>query len=260
MRRVGVLACLAVQMLWAPSAIAPRGAAAQPADGPRETVEQTYSAARAHAPTGATYTGSYHAAGDPRGNPPVMRRMTFYPPRGMRYDTSVPERCGATDIELEAQGPAACPAGSRLGGGTAEGLFLVPFAHDNLVDHYKHNVHIFNNAGEQIVLIESEGFTVVRGRFRPDGSLEFTPPSCFPSPPAGGCSDDYIVQLKSYTLVPPYTKRSGGQVRSYITTPPRCPARRFWRTKVRFWWADGSADSVVTKQPCRSPHRRRRAS
>ena len=92
-----------------------------------------------------------------------MRRMVVYPPRGMRYDTSVPERCSASDTELRVLGPDACPAGSRLGDGTVEGLIMEPFAHDFVFDHFKHPAAMFNNANQQIILIKSEGYTVVRG-------------------------------------------------------------------------------------------------
>jgi hypothetical protein len=101
------------------------------------------------------------------------------------------------------------------------------------------------------VLVESEGFTVVRGRIRPDGSIAWQPPTCFPTIPAVQCIDDYIVQLQSTTVMPPYTKASGGRTRSYATTPRRCPARGYWQTTVRFWWSDGSVDKVATKQPCK---------
>jgi hypothetical protein len=225
--------------------------AAQPAAGPRENIDQRFTTTLPDSPTGGSYAASFHAAGDPRGNPPYLRRMVVYPPRGTRFDTSVPERCTATDAELQASGPAACPAGSRLGGGTAEGLFFAPVTHAFLVDHYKHKTYLLNNANQQILLVESEGFTVVRGRMRADGSTDFELPTCFPVPPTGRCTDDYILQLKTSSSFRPYKKIVRGHVRSYATTPSRCPTRRYWRTTVRLWWADGSVDSVVSKQPCR---------
>jgi hypothetical protein len=253
-RVVGLL----VQVLCASCALWAAGAAAKPVNGPRETVDHRFTATRATSPTGLSYSGSYHAAGDRKGSPPAMRKMVFYYPRGMRFDTTVPARCTASDVELELRGPDACPAASRLGGGTTEGLFMVPVTHSFVFDHYKHPVTIVNNANEQVVLIESEGFTVVRGRIRPDGAIEFNPTTCFPAPPTGQCADDYIIQLGSSTVTPPYKRATRGRVRSYATTPPTCPARGYWRTPVRFWWADGSADTVVTKQPCRRAPKSRR--
>jgi hypothetical protein len=253
MRRRVAVAGLLVQLLWALSTLLPALAAAQPGSGPRESVDQRFTTTRPGSPTGVSYTGRYHAAGNPKADPPPMRRMVFYPPPGQRYDTSVPARCTASDVELELKGPDACPAGSRLGGGTVEGLFFVPFAHSILFDHYHHTVDVMNGANEQIVLVKSEGFTVVRGRVRPDSSIEFTPTTCFPAPPTGKCADDYIVQLASSTVLTPYKRTVGGRTRSYATTPPKCPAAGYWRTTIKFWWADGSVDSVGTKQRCVSP-------
>jgi hypothetical protein len=235
---------LAVAAVWAASA------AADPGSGPRETIDQTFTATAPASPTGGTFSATYHAADDPSGNPPPLKRMVVHPPLGMRYDTSVPEQCTAPDPALQAFGASACPPGSRLGIGYAEGLFFVPFAHDFVFDHFSHSVDVFNNANEQILLINSEGSTVVRGRFQPDGSVDFELPTCFPSPPAGNCVDDYILTLKTLTTIPAYTLSSPDGIRSYATTPPTCPKGRYWSTTVDFFWADGSTDSVVTRQPC----------
>src|SRR5438093_1156805 len=68
-------------------------------------------------PSGLTCSGIYHAAGAPQADPPYMRKMVFYPPPGAGFDTSVPDQCSASDVELVTQGPSACPAGSLLGKG-----------------------------------------------------------------------------------------------------------------------------------------------
>jgi hypothetical protein len=175
-----------------------------------------------------------------------MNKMIFYAPPGFHYDTTVPDQCTATDAQLSVQGPSACPAGSRLGEGTTEGLFYYPFAHQYTFDHFIHHLDVLNGVNEQILLVESEGWTVQRGRFQPDGSLEFDSTTCFPATPTGQCADDYIVQLGSATTIPLYSNAKG----SYATTPPTCPKTRAWATTVRFWWNDGSTDSVVTTQPC----------
>ena len=244
--RVGVLLCV-LCALW------PAAAAARPVNGPRETVDQRFTTTRPGSATGVSYTGSYHAAGNKNTNPPYLRRMIFYPPRGMRYDTSVPARCSAPDAVLQVLGPDACPAGSRVGGGTVDGIFYEPVAHSFIFDRYHHTVDVMNNANEQIVLVKAEGYSVVRGRVRPDSSIEFNPPTCFPTPPTGKCLNDYILQLKSSTFLPPYKKTSNGFVRSYATTPPKCPSVGYWRSTIKFWWGNGAVDSAVTKQPCRRP-------
>jgi hypothetical protein len=239
-------------LLWALAALCASNAAAQPGSGPREDINQGFTTAHPGSPTGSRWSATYHAAGKKSGNPPYLRRMVFHPPRGMRLDTSVPARCTATDVQLEAFGPDACPPGSRLGAGTVKGIFYEPIGHDFIVDRYTHHVDVMNNANEQIVLVHAEGYAVVRGRVQPDGTQDFRPPTCFPAPPVGNCLDDYIRQLYSATFMPAYVRKSGGRVRSYMRTPPKCPASGYWRSTVKFWWGNGSVDSVVTKQPCRA--------
>jgi len=175
-----------------------------------------------------------------------MRKMVFYSPSGMTFNTDVPEKCTATDAQLAVEGPAACPAGSLIGTGTTDGIFYFPFSHENTLDQFHHNLYILNNTNEQILLVESEGYTVQRGVIHPDNSIEFNPTTCFPASPTGQCADEYIVQLGSTTHTPVYTNANG----SYATTPPTCPRSKSWATTVKFWWSDGSEDSVVTTQPC----------
>lgn len=254
MRTAVLRSILLILLLCASSALWVAGAVAQPGTGPREKINQRFTTKRPDATTGIGFTGRYHAAGDPGGSPPPMRRMVFHPPHGMRYDTSVPARCKAPDAALEAMGPDACPVDSWLGGGTVEGLIMEPVGHDFVFDHYRHHVDVLNNTNEQIILVHSEGWTVVRGEMRPHGAIVFDLPTCFPEPPMRDCLDDYIVQLETQSSVNPYTRRIDGHVRSYATTPPRCPASGFWRTRVKYVWGNGAIDRVVTKQPCRHRH------
>lgn len=234
-----------------PAAVVMALFSASAAAAPYATVEHRVTTTRAGSPTGVAYNATYHAANRRDGRPPFMRRMVVYPPKGMRYDTSVPDRCTASDAELALRGANACPRGSLLGGGTVEGLFLFPF-NDNATFHeYWHTVDIMNNANEQIVLINAEGSAVVRGRIQPDNSVEFNTPTCFPSVEGVPCADDYMVQLKTNTLQAAYTR--GG--RSYATTPPACPRSGYWKWKARFWWSDGTVETVATKNRCRRASR-----
>jgi hypothetical protein len=250
MRR-GMPVLLSVQVLAVLAALgAPAAAVAASSSGPHESIDYSFTTTQPGSPTGIDFSGHYHAAGDESGNPPFLKRMVFHPPAGGRIDTSVPDRCSASDLQLEIEGPAACPAGSRLGGGTTNGIFMAPFAHSVVLDHYTHTVDVMNGPDEQITLVHAEGYSVVRGQVRPDGSIEYDDPTCFPSPPAGGCVDDYVLQLGATTVLPAYTRTVAGSVRSYATTPPTCPSSGHWTSTIDFWWSDGSVDHVDTAQPC----------
>jgi hypothetical protein len=222
-------------------AASPACTVAAPVSGPHETLDNQFSTTRPDAPSGFSFAGHYHAADDPAGYPPYMRSMVFFPPAGLRYDTSVPDRCDATDVELVVLGASACSAGSRLGGGTSTAAFLGGAPSTVAVD-------FLNNTDEQIILARSPGLaTVSRGRIRPDGSVAWASPTCFPSLQPVGCPVDDVLQLESSIAVPQYTRPAG----TYLTTPPKCPATHHWETPVRLSWADGSVDTVTTRQPCR---------
>jgi hypothetical protein len=176
-----------------------------------------------------------------------MRKMTFFNQAGQRYDTSVPERCTASDLQLAAFGAAACPEGSRLGAGTTDTAFMGGPSSTVGLD-------TFNNENEQIILARSPLITtIVRGRIHPDQSVEFASPTCYPSVPGVRCPVDNVLQLRSSMRIAPYT-RAG---RSWLTTPPKCPKSKRWRGSIRWWWADGTEDTVAIEYPCKRPKPKR---
>jgi hypothetical protein len=218
-------------------------AMASSVSGPHETLSNQFSTVQPNAPTGFRFSGSYHGASDPAANPPYMRRMVSFSPPGLRFDTSVPERCTATDLELEIFGAGACPAGSRLGGGTTTTSFLGRVTGTVQVD-------FFSSDDEQIILAHSPVLaTVARGRLSGD-SVSWASPTCYPFIPLAGCPVDSVLQLASTIIVAPYTRVINGAVRSYMTTPPSCPTTGYWENPFRLWWADGSVDTVVVHEPC----------
>jgi hypothetical protein len=234
---------LVAHLLFA-ATICSSSAAAQPVSGPHETLDFQFTTTQPSTPTGWTYTGTYYAADDVDGPPPYMRRMTFYHPPGMQFDTSVPGRCGASDAELALRGTAACPEDSHLGGGTVFIDFMQSGSRPTRAD-------MFNNEGEQIIVGQSPLVaTIVRSRMSSDGSVDYESPTCWPTYPGVPCAADDSLQTGSSISVPAYSTTVDGVLRSYLTTPPTCPASGHWETPIRFWWADGSIDTVVTEQPC----------
>jgi hypothetical protein len=223
-------------------------AAAEPVSGRYGTIDNQFTTTQPATAAGSSFYGRYHAPDDPSSDPPYMRKMTFHPPAGLRYDTSVPDRCTASDVELALRGPDACPPGSRLGGGKSTSKFM---GEPQTVD-----LELFNNENEQIILARSPLVTTVaRGRIEPDMSVTFASPTCWPTVGPAPCPVDTVLQIESRMTSPAYVRRS----RAYMTTPPKCPKSGEWRGRVKFWWADGGEETIVTKQPCsRRPAKRTR--
>ncbi len=171
-----------------------------------------------------------------------MDGMTFYPARGFRYDTSVPPQCTATDQQLALLGGEACPAESRIGSGSVRSKFM-GFTTETPIE-------TFNNANEVVMIARSPFIaTVVRGHINPDQSVEWSSPRCYPALTPGSCPVENVLQLGSSIKIEPYV-RDG---RAYTTTPPRCPRSREWRSRIHFWWEDGSDYTVLIRERCRRP-------
>jgi hypothetical protein len=230
---------IVVTLVIAALAAWPAIAGAEPVSGPHETVEMTGTTTQPGAPTGTSFTATYHAAGDPNGDPPYMRKMKFIAHPGSRYDTSVPGRCTASDAEISLKGPAACPADSRLGGGSATGKLLGQVSSPHM--------DMFNNTDEVILIISTPGvYTISRGQIGTDQSLTFASPTCYPNVSVAECPVDNALQLGARMVLDNYVRDGRG----YLTTPPTCPDSGYWENGMEYWWADGSHETLVNKMPC----------
>lgn len=238
--RLRIGAALAASLMF------PAGASALSGSGPHETVNVTISTAHPGASAGFTYTAAYHAANNPDADPPALRRILIVPPRGTGADTTVRPECRATDSEFKNKGKAACPSASNIGWGFANlktlGLFTSRF-----------DTTIFNAPRAQAEIVQSGGmtFAVARTFFRNDGTVDGPVPTCITggSPP-DGCPTDESALLSQSLTTRAISTGHGAHRRNYLTTPKTCPRSRSWRTPVTLYYADGTVETVVTRQPC----------
>jgi hypothetical protein len=220
----------------------PAAATAAPASGPRETVDITVTTTAPATSAGLTYAAAYHAAGDPGGDPQALRRIAVLAPAGTRVDTTVPDRCAASDQQLELMGDAACPPGSRVGSGqvTVKVLGGPPSTYPTSV---------FNADHAQLELVKSgdRGIAVARSTIDENGNIDGEVPTCITGGTApSGCPFDQSA-LISQKLT---TEALAAGSRAYLRTPPSCPASGSWETRVLLTYADGVTDAVTPQQPC----------
>lgn len=233
---------LAIGALTAIAAVATAGY-----DGSRQSASFTLIEERPGRSTGEQFAFDYVNADDPSAKPPAVRRVVTVLPRGAHYDVSVPESCEATDAELMLAGGAACPPGSSVGGG----VITVDTGLPGPARSVTADVEFFNNAadpeGEFIYLNTVRG-TPLRLVIRADVTRRRTVTSAglLPgTPPDGGAIDTVEVGVSNISRV------IDGKRRNYITTPPRCPRRGEWKTRVEFTYADGVTQSVPSRNPCK---------
>jgi hypothetical protein len=229
--------------------LCPAVAGAIPGSGPHETVDITGTTTRPNTSTGLNWYATYRNPTNPHADPPALRRIVIIGPRGTRSDTSVTAQCGASDSELMQKGEAACPPRSRIGWGKATPRILG-------VASNTFDTTLFNADSAQIELVKfmGGGAGVVRAKIhrrRLDGPV----PTCLMGgQPPKDCPFDEVVLLSNELHQRAVSVGRGRHRRNLLTTPRSCPRSRKWRTRVRFYYADGSVDRVVTRQPC-SPRR-----
>ena len=216
--------------------------AAPTAAAPRQTAELSFAEQAPATPSAVIFNIDYADPDNPSGKPPVVSKVVTEFAPGTKIDTSVPERCTASDAELMAAGPDACPPGSRVGGGfaTVDTGFAGPLR------TLEEDLVFFNNRDELIFLFidRATGSRLVnRSAVSKTGTTTIAPP--LPgTPPHGGAIDVVNIHIDQVSRV------VDGVRRGFVTTPEECPGSGSWANAAHFTFADGVVQSVQTKSPC----------
>lgn len=185
-----------------------------------------------------------YKGGTPEAKPSPIRRIVILAPRGMRFDSRALPACQASDDELRAQGDAACPAASALGGGVLTGMtgFGPPF------DPVATDVTVYNTATGNVELVkeQSSGRTLATDRFKIEGRTWSASP---PSTPGGPPDGETAVRRIDFKYAPKA---------AWALAPRRCPRDRRWRSTGIFTYQDGVTATVDDVTPCKRRHRRPR--
>jgi hypothetical protein len=230
-------------VVLAAGAVGPVAASLGGVEGARQTSSYSLTQKKPDSSTSERFVFDYVNPEDPAAKPPAVRRVITVLPRGARYDTSAPGLCTASDAELMAQGSAACPPDSAIGGG----VVTVDTGGPGPARFVTADVEFFNNADQFIYLNTIRGGgarTVIRADVTRRKTITVVDPPLPGTPPDGGAIDEVDVGVSGVS-----TLRDGVR-HNYITTPRRCPERGYWTTAVRFVYADGVAQTAKNKVRC----------
>jgi len=196
------------------------------------------------------------------GSQPPMVRVTAYGPAGMSVDTRGAGTCTASPAVLEATGPRACPADSRVGFGKASGLeelageFIPgPFTFEYFLRPSEHGqlalmiyVNASTPASEQLVLLANEVHAP-----KPYGlGITFAVPivASLPGAPLGWVDHVSLTLGASHVA---YRKKIHGKTRLVhvrgLIAPRTCPHGGF-PIEGSFEFADGSTSTATATIPC----------
>jgi hypothetical protein len=223
------------------SALAAGAIAALPAvahAGPRADYRQVFSTPVPGASTGSDTQILYKHPTDPAAKPIPLRQEVFTFPEGTVFDNSVAPACSASERDLEAQGEAACPPETRVGGG--EGTLMTGFPGEGETPM---EVDGFNDGSGLLILGGAKDFPVRSAtRARRQGRVITVD---VPRSP-GGPPDGESAIRKVHNVFP---ARSLGR-RAYTRTPSVCPSSGVWTFRARFTFADGVVEENVHEMPC----------
>lgn len=202
----------------------------------------TYTTTVPGAPSGNVMDWHFQNPENPALKPHTVRRMVVHGPRGSVIDTTAPPQCHASDAELMLEGPAACPADTRVGSGlavsdTGGGGPLPRYSRASLTE--------FNNQDEVIGLGVVQSIPLLKpvDRTKIEGTTSTTNPPLFPGLPP----PDPYTPFKSLHVVFKRYVRNG---RAYMRTPSTCPRVRYWKMTIEFTYVDGVKQTVVSRSPC----------
>lgn len=208
------------------------------AQTPPATVRDPWTTEAPNASAGRDYSVEFVNPSDPSAKPPAFRHVHLQLPGGARFDTDAIPQCHASDAELTAEGPGACPADTRLGTNSATfdtGIDPMRFLHEDVT---------FFNAHDDLVILSQDEATgarvVLHGAVTP-GALDIDLPPLPGAPPDGAAEKSEHAQFVARS-----TPRG-----NYLTTPPACPATRVWTEHVTFTFSDGTTYSTPYDNPCR---------
>jgi hypothetical protein len=178
----------------------------------------------------------YRDPANPDGKPSPIRHLVINAPSGTVINVGTVPRCDASDQQIQAEGPSACPPNSQVGNGTLTALtgFGPP------IDPFTANVTIFNDGRGWIEVVQEQqsGATVADDRIQANGdTLTGNPPATPGGPPDG--------QTAVRTIDFAFPASTG-----YITTPPSCPRDGSWTWTAAFTFADGSTQNVQSVSAC----------
>src|SRR3954451_12388017 len=237
--RAGALAAVAAAVLY----LTPAALAA----GERQTGSLGFTTSQPGAPTGSTLSMDWVNPDDPSAKPYAVSRFVVTYPAGTAIDTTAAPQCKASDAELELEGGAACPADTRVGGGTIvsdSGGSAGPFPRfiDNAVDQ-------FNNQEEVVGVGQATNAPVIPGVTRTVTRTQIsgtTYSTDFPAFPTGQPPDGYSA-LKTLRLSSqPYVLNG----KAVLRTPSTCPPKGYWVNTVTLTYHDGVVQTVASRSPC----------
>jgi hypothetical protein len=185
------------------------------------------------------------------------RKIDFRLPKGLSLDTKAADKCGATDLDFQNKGDAACSSKTLIATGSAVVNTGFPPPSTNI----NATVKGYNGGSKLILYVVPQGAQPIVIRASITGKAKtgqhivaVVAPNCIPpgtpqdNPPCRG-KEAPIATFILNTLKK--HKGSGSKRHDVVTTPPSCP-KKGWTFGVTVTFAHIPAQNVTSQVACRS--------
>lgn len=233
LRLAALLACCASLVAAAPAAAG---------STPAGDFSAPFTTGETDASAGFLFHVLYKNPNNPNAKPSAVDRFLFTLPAGSVFDGSAVPACKAADQAFQQRGKAACPPETVVGRG-----FLTVMTGFPGEPPFPTDATVYN-AGDGLVELFTDQSTgaflaIERVPFRGRNAFEAPNIADTPGGPPDGRSAAREVRIE-------FPVSRGADGRSFITTPPDCPASRQWTTRFDWTNADGNSYTNTHDQSC----------
>jgi hypothetical protein len=214
---------------------------------PRQVGSLKYTSTVPGSSTGLALDFKFQNPDGPGLKPHTVKTLVVHAPPGGVLDTTVPPQCHASDAELMALGPSACPPATKVG----QAYAISDTGSSGPFPRYSRtNITEFNNQDEVVAVGVTEDIPALKPVDRTKIEGDHTTTN-FPLLPGGPPPDPYSAFKELHFSFSPYARNG----KAYNRTPSTCPSVGYWRMVLEFTYVDGVTERVNSDSPCKRPKR-----
>jgi len=233
MRKLGIVLAIALLAATATVALAASEIA---------TFTVKHSAKAEGASTGISFKTTFADPDAATGLPSGVKAFTIKLHKGTKIDAAGATQCKASADDLTTKGPAACPAASRIGKGTATatpptggtGVTVDAIVFNEKVSG--RNAFLFMFVSDNKYVTAFDAF--VKGNTLSASGLD------------GAIPGGLIVTAFNGTI-DKHSKGKGKKKHNLITTPAACPKSKKWTNSGTFTFTNGDKDTATNTSACK---------
>ena len=196
---------------------------------------------------------------DAAGNQRALRRHVLAFPPGTAFDSAAAGNCQASSQELHDRGLGACPADSKVGGGTLRAIATKPPA--STAGTFAADLTIFNSSRPKdapgvehaLIVVVSVGGRVSAAFVVPvvgNVATEEPPTICSTPGEQPPCPNGELTAKSVEYAILEHTRTVGGRVHQLVTTPPTCPTSGRWTFDEHIEYRDGTVERATPTTAC----------